>query len=100
MLYGYFHHETRTPIDPADSQLAILFCCSKTNRKSQEDGDSLSGSGLKVTSSVDARIIRPQSELDVGVRDRSVVEGLEAMAEATTSPFQGWGLARTRCPDQ
>ena len=88
MLYGSaFTHETRTPIDPADSQSANLFCCSKTNRKSQEDGDSLSGSGLEIRSSVDARIIRPQSELDFGVRDRRVVEVLEAMSKATTSPF-------------
>ena len=53
---------------------------------------------VALTSSVDARIIRPQSGLDFGVRDRSVVEELEAMPEATTSLFQG--LARTRCPDQ
>ena len=32
---------------------------------------------VALTSSVDARIIRPQSGEDFGVRDRSVVEGLE-----------------------
>ena len=58
---------------------------------------------MALTSSVDARIIRPQSELDFGVRDRRVVEGLEAMGDVRghdITLFRDWGLARTRCPDQ
>ena len=56
------------PIDPADGH----FCCSETNRKSQE-GDVSAAMALQA---VDARISRPQSELDDGLWDRSVMEGL------------------------
>ena len=46
VLYGYFTtKQERQSIQPTANE-QFCFCCSETNRKSQEDGHSLSGSGL------------------------------------------------------
>ena len=53
---------------------------------------------VALTSSVDARIIRPQSELDFGVRDRRVVEGLEAMGDVRGHDITFSGIGENEVP--